>query len=112
MTTVEHAPETRPLPGTNAEEVDYAEFLLVRQQLADLRSLPEGVTALRSRSEQQELAEIYNAFEHYTAMADLMFEELQRRLSSPITFDDPPETGETDEASACAKVVAFRPLKR
>ena len=110
MTIADQAPSARPLPGSSAEELDYAEFLMVRQQLAELRSLPQGVTSLQHRGEQHELAEIYNAFEHYTAMADIMFEELQRRLSSPITCDDREELLDADAGEdAVAKVVAFRP---
>jgi hypothetical protein len=110
MTTADQAPVARPLPASNAEELDYAEFLMVRQQLEELRSLPHGITALQPKSSQHELAEIYNAFEHYTAMADIMFEELQRRLSSPITFGDLDESRASAEAeSTASKVVAFRP---
>ena len=103
------------VPSTASEELDYAEFLLVRQQLAALQALPEGVTSLRSEGQQREIAELYNAFEHYTAMADIVFEELQRRLDTPIAFSDA-EKDASDFVGATAateatNVLTFRPRR-
>jgi hypothetical protein len=87
---------------SSAAELGYAEFVMVQEQLARLRALPESASPFRSPREQR-LAELYNAFEHYTALADLVFEELQRELNEPIVGDAEAPDGDIDRG----KLLAF-----